>query len=143
MNGIPTKYRLENGYAIIPNTWKAGDKIELNLPMPVKKISASPLVTADRDRVALQRGPLMYCLEWPDNKDGHVLNMVVDPDVSFTADFNSQILNGIEEIKGSASIASMTLEGVEAKQQQDFTAIPYYAWANRGPGEMQVWFKQK
>ena len=143
VNGVPAKYSLKNGYAVITNTWKEGDKIELNLPMPVKKVEANPLVMADRDKVALQRGPLVYCLEWPDNKDGHVLNLVLDSTSQLTATFNPQLLNGVETIKGKASVAMSTENGNKTSEQLDFTAIPYYAWANRGAGEMQVWIAAK
>lgn len=143
VNGMPAKYSLKNGYAVITNTWKEGDKIELNLPMPVKKVEANPLVLADRDKVALQRGPLVYCLEWPDNNDGHVLNLVLDSTAGFTTTFNPQLLNGVETIKGKASVAVSTENGNSTSQQLDFTAIPYYAWANRGAGEMQVWIAAK
>jgi len=143
VNGVPAKFALKNGYAVITNTWKEGDKIELNLPMPVKKVAAHPLVLADRDRVALQRGPLVYCLEWPDNKDGHVLNLVLDSTAQLTATFNPQLLNGVETINGKASVAMSTENGNKTSDQVGFTAIPYYAWANRGAGEMQVWIAAK
>ena len=143
INGVPAKYLLKDGYAVITNSWKTGDKIELNLPMPVKKIAANPLVAADRDRVALQRGPIVYCLEWPDNKDGHVLNLVLDSTATLNASFNPHMLNGVEIINGKANVAVSTDNGNQSAVEQDFTAIPYYAWANRGAGEMQVWIASK
>ncbi len=143
VNGVPAKYTLKNGYAVIANTWKTGDNIELTLPMPVKKVAAHPLVMADRDRIALQRGPLVYCLEGPDNKDGHVLNLVLDSTAELTSAFNPQLLNGIEVISGKANVAVNTENGKVITTEQDFKAIPYYAWANRGAGEMQVWIANK
>jgi len=143
VNNVPAKYILRDGYAIITNTWKTGDKIELNLPMPVKKVGANPLVTADRDKVALQRGPLVYCAEWPDNKDGHVLNLVFDPKSEPESDFNPELLNGIEVITGQATSLKETENGVQSTANETFTAIPYYAWANRGAGEMEVWMATK
>lgn len=143
VNGVAAKYALKNGYAVITNTWKEGDKIELNLPMPVKKVAANPLVLADRDKVALQRGPLVYCLEWPDNKDGHVLNLVLDSTAQLSATFNPQLLNGVETIKSKACVVVSTENGNKTSDLVDITAIPYYAWANRGAGEMQVWMAAK
>lgn len=143
VNGIPAEYVLKNGYAVIKNTWKTGDKIELNLPMPVKKVTANPLVAADRDKVALQRGPLVYCLEWPDNKDGKVLNLVLDSTAKLNAAFQPDLLNGVETITGKADVAVSSEKGNQTSAKQDFTATPYYAWANRGAGEMQVWMAAK
>lgn len=143
VNGIPANYILKNGYAVIESTWKSGDKIELNLPMPVREIAANPLVAADRDKVALQRGPLVYCLEWPDNKDGHVLNLVFDPKSETIATFKPELLNGVEVITGQATSFKQAENGIQATGTEDFTAIPYYAWANRGAGEMQVWMATK
>lgn len=143
LNGIPAKYVLKNGYAVIGNRWKTGDKIELTLPMPVRKIAANPLVAADRDKIALQRGPLVYCLEWPDNTDGHVLNLVFDTQSEPEASFKPQLLNGVEVITGQATSLKQTESGIQATGNETFTAIPYYAWANRGAGEMQVWLATK
>ena len=143
VNGIPAKYVMKKGYAVIQNTWKTGDKIELNLPMPVKKVGANSLIKADLNKVALQRGPLVYCFEWPDNKDGHVLNLVFDPKSEPIASFNPQLLNGIEVIKGQIASLRQTGNGVQSTENESFTAIPYYAWANRGAGEMEVWMGSK
>jgi uncharacterized protein len=143
VNGLPAKYMLINGYAVITNNWKTGDKVDLNLPMPVRKIAANSLVTADINRVALQRGPMVYCLEWPDNKEGRVLNLILDSSASLNSSFNPALLNGVETITGKAKVAVGTEKGNEAAVEQDFTAIPYYCWANRGSGEMQVWIATK
>jgi len=139
LNGDPVNYILKNGYAVITNHWKNGDQVELNLPMPVKKIEANPLIYADRDRVALQRGPIVYCLEWPDNAGGHVLDLVLDPSAELVASFDPHLLNGVETVKGEAVNAIATAKGNRLALKKDFTAIPYYAWANRGAGEMEVW----
>lgn len=139
VNGHAAKYMLQNGYAVIQNTWKTGDRVDLSLPMPVRKISANPLVSADRDRVSLQRGPLVYCIEWPDNKEGHVLDLVLDPETPLAAEFNTQLLNGVETISGNAKVAMSSESGNQLTGDQHFTAIPYYAWANRGAGNMEVW----
>ncbi len=143
VNGHAAKYMLQNGYAIIQNNWKAGDRVDLSLPMPVRKIAANPLVIADRNRVSLQRGPLVYCIEWPDNKEGHVLDLVLDPETPLTAEFNAQLLNGVETISGNAKVAMNSESGNQLTGDQHFTAIPYYTWANRGAGNMEVWIATK
>jgi DUF1680 family protein len=77
------------------------------------------------------RGPIVFCAEWPDNPNGRVLDLTLPIDQPLTAKFDPQLLNGVEVIKGRALNTD--------KEEQDFTAIPYFAWANRGPGQMTVW----
>jgi len=139
VNGIAIKYILKNGYAMVEGNWKSGDKVTLDLPMPVREVIANEKVKADIGRVALQRGPLVYCAEWPDNKDGHVLNLLLKPGTSFTTEFRPQLLNGVTVIKGEASSFKRSKEDKILKSNGELVAIPYYAWANRGAGEMSVW----
>lgn len=139
VNGKPAKYMMKNGYAVIKNKWRNGDEIVLNLPMPLQKVKANPLVEADRNRLALQRGPLVYCTEWPDNEKGHVMNLILDSMATLKAVFKPALLGGVEVITGITKIATRTDIGTKAEKKQSFTAIPYYAWANRGAGEMLVW----
>jgi len=104
-------------------------------------VAASEQVNDDRGRIALQRGPIVYCAEWPDNPNGKVLGLILPHDQSFSAIFEPSLLNGVETISGKAMIVSTNASGVTLKTEQPFKAIPYYAWANRGKGEMAVWFK--
>jgi len=142
LNGEPAGYSLQNGYAFIQNDWKSGDKVVFKLPMLVKKIKANEKVKADLGKVALQRGPLVYCLEWPDNADGHVLNLVLDQNEPINAEFVPELLNGVTVLHGQAKNAVETEEGIKAEKTVPFTAIPYHVWANRGPGEMTVWMPE-
>jgi DUF1680 family protein len=135
INGKAVPIRLENGYAKLRRSWKPGDVLELNLPMPVRRVVANANVNADAGRVALQRGPIVFCTEWPDNPDGKVLDLTLPDNQPLTAQFEPQLLNGVEVIKGRAINAD--------DKEQDFTAIPYYAWANRGPGQMTVWLHRE
>lgn len=135
INGKAVKFKIENGYAQLHRLWKPGDLVELDLPMPVRRVLANPNVRADAGRVALQRGPIVYCAEWPDNPGGKVLDLTLPDNQPLTAEFDPQLLNGVEVIRGHALNAE--------KQEQDFTAIPYFAWANRGPGEMTVWLRRE
>ncbi|HEV2320659.1 MAG TPA: glycoside hydrolase family 127 protein, partial [Verrucomicrobiae bacterium] len=135
INGKAAKLKTRNGYAILRRLWKPGDVVDLNLPMPVRRVLANPNVKADAGRVALQRGPIVFCAEWPDNPDGKVLDLTLRDNQALTAQFDAQLLNGVEVIKGRALNAD--------NQQQIFTAIPYFAWANRGPGQMAVWLHRQ
>ena len=107
--------------------------------MPVRRVVAHENVEADRGRVALQRGPIVYTAEWPDNPGGKVRNIVLPDSATLTSEFRPDLLNGVQVIKGRASALSYDVRGSIAKTEQDFLAIPYATWANRGPGQMAVW----
>ncbi|HKQ74899.1 MAG TPA: glycoside hydrolase family 127 protein [Blastocatellia bacterium] len=139
VNGKPVTLKVEKGYAILNRNWKAGDVIEMAMPTPVRRIVANDQVEADRGRVALQRGPLVYCAEWPDNPGGRVRNLMLPDNAKLTAEFKPDLLNGVMVIKGKVIAAGYDANGNLIRPEQDFTAIPYYAWANRGRGEMVVW----
>lgn len=140
VNGQNVPTNLDNGYVRLDRIWKAGDVIELNLPMPVQQVVASEIVKADRGRIALQRGPIVYCAEWPDNPNGKVRNLMLPPGQIFNASFDLSLLNGVETISGKAITVSKNADGAMVQTEQPFKAIPYFAWANRGKGEMAVWF---
>lgn len=130
---------ITKGYAQIERTWKKGDRIELVLPMPVRRVIAHPNVKADQGRVALQRGPIMFCLEAPDN-NGKVLNLAITDDTVLNAEYRPDLLQGVMVITGKAQQGKRTLDGkVVPHKEKPFTAIPYYAWAHRGRGQMTVW----
>jgi hypothetical protein len=99
-------------------------------------------VAADRGRVALERGPILYALEAPDNPNGKVRNLVLARDTKLTAEYKPEMLKGVEVVEGRAVALSYDAEGNMLKNQQPFTAIPYYAWANRGRGQMIVWIPE-
>jgi DUF1680 family protein len=139
VNGQLTGAAPVKGYVSLERSWKKGDVVELELPMPVQRIKANEKVQADRSRVALQRGPLVYCAEWPDNPDGKVRNLLLPDDTPLRAEFRPDLLNGVEVIQGKAIRISRQDDGALVRTQQDFQAIPYFAWANRGRGQMAVW----
>ncbi|HXI91315.1 MAG TPA: glycoside hydrolase family 127 protein [Blastocatellia bacterium] len=139
VNGSGIPLNIEKGYASISRTWKRGDVIELALPMPIRRVIANELVEADRGRVALQRGPIVYCAEWPDNPQGHVRNLMLADNAKLTAEFKPGLLSSVTVIKGNAVAFVYDEKDKVIKSEQEFTAIPYFAWANRGPGEMIVW----
>ncbi|MCI0496221.1 glycoside hydrolase family 127 protein, partial [candidate division KSB1 bacterium] len=144
VNDEPISPRLKNGYANINRKWSKGDFIEIQFSMPIRRIVAHDSVKADLGKVALQRGPIVYCAEWPDNKDGHVLNLLLKDDASLSSEFQSDLLNGVQIINGTALAFKMgETEKTLEKTEQDFRAIPYYAWAHRGKGEMTVWLARE
>ncbi len=142
VNRRPIVMRLDKGYAIIDRVWRPGDTIELNLPMPVRRVVANDQVSADRGRVALERGPILYAVEWADNPDAKVRNLVLPRDSKLTAEFRPALLKGVEVVEGQAVALAYDGQGKVLKKQQPFTAIPYYAWANRGRGPMTVWLPE-
>jgi hypothetical protein len=127
------------GYVSLTRSWQKVDAIELNLPMPIRRVRANVNVQADRGLVALQRGPIVYCAEWPDNPDGKVRNLLLPDDAPLKAEFQADLLNGVEVIRGKAVGVSADDAGGRTHKEQDFQAIPYHAWANRGRGQMAVW----
>ncbi len=139
VNGKTVSLKLDHGYATLNRAWKKGDVIELNLPMLVRRVLASADVKPDIGRVALQRGPIVYCAEWPDNPNGKVRSLLLPDAQTLTASFEPALLNGVETISGRAFNVSRDINGSLTKTEQAFKAIPYYAWANRGKGEMAVW----
>ena len=139
VNGKNMPIKLEKGYVALDRTWKRGDVIELNLPMPVRRVMANEQVAADRGRVAIQRGPIVYAAEWADNPNGKVRNLMLTSNAGLTASFQADLLNGVEVVKGKAVALARDAQGKVKGADQSFTAIPYYAWANRGRGEMMVW----
>lgn len=143
VNGKAVAYKLVDGYAIVRQEWKKGDQIQLELPMPVRQVVANIQVAADVDKVALQRGPIVYCAEWPDFPDGHVLNLIVSPKTQLTASYRPDVLGGVTLIDGQAQQSRRTTDNGIAVADARFQAIPYFAWANRGSGEMAVWFGTK
>jgi len=143
VNGQAVPLTLDRGYAGLGRSWKAGDVIALDLPMPVRRVVAHPSVEADQGRVALQRGPLVYAAEWPDSPGGKVRNILLPDDATLATEFRPGLLNGVQVITGRAVALAYDEAGKVTRREQDLTAIPYYAWANRGPGEMVVWIPDR
>lgn len=139
VNGQSAPIDLDKGYARIERHWREGDSVELNLPMPVRRIVSHENVATNRGKVALERGPIVFCLEGPDN-DGRVLDLVIPDDAELTAEFRPDLLGGVVIVSGRGQTAKRTLDGqVVPDTERSFTAIPYYAWAHRGRSDMTVW----
>lgn len=143
INGTPITFTMEKGYAILNRVWKKGDKVEVKLPMDVRTVISDAKLKDNIGKVALQRGPLMYCAEWPDN-NGRVSNLVLPEGTKLTPAYDAALLKGVTVLKGEATaIITDTVANTIKTIRQPFVAIPYYAWANRGSGEMSVWFPQR
>ncbi len=132
INGKETSYGLSLGYAVLSRKWEKGDIVELSLPMEVRRVSASEKVAEDRGRVAVECGPLVYCAEETDNT-ADVLEATIPGSSVFTREFRDILPGGVMVI---------TTKGVSSGKD-GLTMIPYYAWSNRGPGKMAVWFLDK
>ena len=125
VNGQLVKAPTEKGYAVLNKEWKQGDVISLSMEMPVKLMTADPRVKQNIGKRAIQRGPLVYCMEEVDNPQDFD-NLKIAANTSFNAQFNPKLLNGITTIKATTNELAITL-------------IPYYTWDNRKAGKMKVW----
>ena len=133
INGRKAAVSVEKGYIRIHRIWKRGDAIDLNLPMPIRRVKAHRRVKADAGRVALQRGPIVYCLEAADN-GGKVLDLSLPSDARITSRHRADLLGGVTVLRGAA---------MRNGKPVTFTAVPYFAWDNRTAGEMTVWIPEK
>ena len=141
INGKVTDLNLADGYALVSRKWKSGDKVEVEFPMPVRKVVADARVKEDMDKIAFQRGPVIYCAEWPENNTGNVLDLVIKKDAPFTTEFEPSLLEGTQVIKTSGVQTKKTLNGkVVMLGTEPVKLIPYALWNNRGAGQMMVWF---
>ena len=140
INNQPVDYTLENGYAVIKRTWKKNDVLKVDLPMEVRRVTANEKVKDDQGKVALQRGPVIYCAEWADN-NGKASNIIIPANATFQVQFKPDLLNGVEVITSEVPVINLDEQAQTVSTSRKIvTAIPYYAWANRGKGEMMVWF---
>ncbi|MDZ4716306.1 MAG: glycoside hydrolase family 127 protein [Cytophagales bacterium] len=143
VNGKTVTYTIESGYAVITREWKKGDVLELKLPMDVRRVVSRPEVTQNEDRVAIQRGPLVYCVEAVDNGN-QAWNILIPDDASFATVNRPDLLGGITTIEFQAPTVQISTDGQSVSTEtRKITAIPYYTWNNRGQSAMQVWLPRK
>ena len=142
IKGEIIEYKEENGYAIIDRTWKKGDKIIFELPMNIQQVIAHEKVKDNIEKIAIERGPIVYCAEFADN-NGKTSNLVVPDDQFFLEEFKPNLLNGVMTLKGAAHAINIENNLTVSTKTQPLILIPYYARSNRGQGEMRVWFPTK
>jgi DUF1680 family protein len=141
INGKETKFEMEQGYAVLDKKWQRGDSISVSLPMPVRKVVASEKVSEDRNKFILQRGPVVYCAEDKDQEEQSVLHFMADPAQEFRTAPATDISGGLPVIGFMATDIRRNIDGslTMVNESREIIAIPYYFWANRGPGEMITW----
>ena len=149
VNGASITPDIKDGYTIIQRTWKQGDSVELNLDMQIKLMQSNPLVRANAGRLAIQRGPLVYCLEETDNSE-NLSAISIPVDSKLTAEFDSETAGGVVVITGNAYRTETygwdenLYRTAQIKENPTtIKAVPYCVWGNRNPGEMLVWIRQK
>ncbi len=141
---VPVEGKLSQGYVQFSREWRSGDEVELDLPMTVQRVSAHPNVRADRGQVALQRGPLIYCLEQVDQGES-LADLYIPAEAVFSAERAPDLLGGVVRLQGEARVAppvkwQRTLyQAAASPRTVSVSAVPYYAWDNRQPGPMKVW----
>ena len=125
----------DDGYVHLQRRWKAGDVVELDLPMPVHRVYAHEKVEADRGKVALARGPIVFCLEAVDHTEADVLKVSLPRTAELSAEHRPRLLDGVTVLRAKGEDSQH--RGV------DLTAVPYYAWQNRGRSAMTVWLNEQ
>ena len=138
VNGQEVPNELNNGYLSIERKWRKGDVVEVHLDMPTRIVKANEKVIDDKGRVAVERGPIVYCAEWPDNKC-NVHTVLLNQHPQFKIIEKPELLYGVNQIITDAQTLSYDKNGKLATKDVELTLIPYYAWAHRGEGDMEVW----
>ncbi len=142
VNGEVVEGELLDGYFCIDRRWKKGDKVDIHFDMEPRTVKANHKVEADRGRIAIERGPIVYCAEWPDN-DFDVLSVFMNLNPKFEVEKKPDLLYGINQLKTNAQVLSYDDSGRLTTKDVLLTLIPYYAWAHRGQGSMAVWLPQE
>ncbi len=127
----------KSGYISLDRNWKDGDVVEIEFPFETRKVIADPKVRADLGRMAIERGPVVYCCEWPDAPGGHALDLLFDAKTELRPSFDKEFYGGATVIATEARRI-----GDPSAAPKPVRLIPYYLWANRGPGEMSVWLSK-
>lgn len=143
LNGRPVPVTLDRGYAVIRRTWTAGDKLLLRLPMQVRRVFAREEVVANRDRVALQRGPIVYAFEQPDNPAAPIPNISLPDASTFEIVAGTGPLAAWPLVRTTGSVTTADQSGRKTQDGVILTAIPYSFWSNRGPANMAVWIPRR
>jgi len=138
VNGNVVASTIEKGYFSINRAWKKGDKVEVHFDMEARTVKANPAVEADRGKIAVERGPIVYCAEWSDN-DFNIFSIILNKKPTFKVERKEDLLFGINTIQTDAQSLSYDAQGKLVTKEVKLNMIPYYAWAHRGSGDMAVW----
>ena len=153
INGTPitnNQLLITSGYLSITRTWHPSDVVEFDMAMPVQTVYAHPSVRQMQGRAALQRGPLVYCLEGADHNGAQLERISVDANATglFTVEHHADLLGGVSVIRGVGTLVDdagwdglLYRHTPSSAKPIEITAIPYYAWDNREAGEMRVWLR--
>lgn len=142
INGKPWGFEMQKGYAVIRNDWKKGDRIDIIFPMQPRIVKANARVEADKDRLSVEYGPLVYCAEFADN-DGYVSNRSITEKTAFWPVYYENLFGGIVKLKGETTVYEAEPGSKEIKSESgELTLIPYYLRSHRGAGEMSVWMAE-
>jgi uncharacterized protein len=140
VNGAPQLFGVDRGYAQIPRTWRNGDSLVVEFPMAVRRVVANPKVEDDKGKVAIERGPIVYCIEGVDQPNHKAVDIVIPDTATLSTQFRPDLLGGVQVVTGFGFGSRRDIAGTPAlASRRSFTAIPYYAWAHRGRSEMTVW----
>lgn len=131
----------EDGYFTINRKWKKGDQVSVHFDMEPRTVRANQKVTADRGLVAFERGPIVYCAEWPDN-DFDIMSALVNQEPKVSVEECPDLLYGITQLTTDAQSLEFDKSGKLTTRDVRLTLIPYYAWCHRGSGKMRVWLSQ-
>lgn len=139
VNGKQVSYSVDEGYAVINRKWKKGDVLTFDLPMEVRRVVSNEKVKQNQGRVALQYGPLMYCVEGVNNPEVNK-GLIVPPSTRFETKYDASLLGGVNTIEFEAPVLTVSADAQSVvTEKRKVTAIPYYTWNNRGASDMQVW----
>lgn len=139
VNGKSFPLEIDRGYATISRTWTKGDNVRLVLPFEPEFIQSHEKVEANKNRLAVTMGPVVYCAEFADQPEENVFGLVIDAKSALRAKFSPKMLGGVNIIETTAKTTVRTKNGIQAGKPTTLKLIPYYAWANRGQGQMAVW----
>jgi len=140
VNGVPVENKLDKGYCTISRTWKKGDIVEIHFDMEPRLVKAHDKVTDDRGKVAVERGPIVYCAEWTDN-NFDIFSTLFSKKPELTVQKSSD-LSGIDRIQATVQVLDYDAQGMLKTRNETISLIPYYAWNHRGIGKMAVWLPQ-
>ena len=135
VNGKDVDFHVENGYAVILRKWKKGDTVQLDFPMDVRRVEARVEVEDDQGKAAIERGPIVYCIEDKDQPDSLIFNKFIPTGTAISATYAPDMLNGIVTLEGTAQAVGRDGKTTDVP----FKAIPYSVWNNRGAAQMAVW----